>query len=456
MRDAVLLLLFSMCTGQWSAPKRGSARQIRVTSPRDVHPVAQLAGLDPAAHHAAPEADVDDSALAGEGGTGGQDGSQTVAQEAAIVYGLEFIEPRDGDIVSSTPFRVAMRTTGGFLVPEDGEIRLTMIYPGRGQDVRVLQSTEFQSWNIVGGDFSITAMLVSTKDEPMSSPTTVHVKQERGAHFVLMQPLDGQLMLSRTAVPVVVLFGGIVPPGSRACFEVSSAPPKGPNAALPHNVRVCTDDADAVLKEEQGGLRVEIPIPAGNCTLRAAVYDADNQPLSPESVRYFRIVEEQQECPPGSGLACLHGECQQEQCVCDSSNFAGKRCAPTSTDTSIAPAISKLKISSDSSRSASALGDAYLHLVKAALLDSLYSKDRPGETQVVARSMVGAQGLNDLHAFVEVVLDDGVEGDFMETGVWQGLLQCVAVSCSGLQWVEVGCSGLQCVAMCCSVLQCVA
>ena len=25
-------------------------------------------------------------------------------------------------------------------------------------------------------------------------------------------------------------------------------------------------------------------------------------------VRYFRVVDEQDECPPGSGVACLHGE----------------------------------------------------------------------------------------------------------------------------------------------------
>lgn len=49
----------------------------------------------------------------------------------------------------------------------------------------------------------------------------LQVKQERGAHFVLMQPLDGQLLISRAAVPVVVLFGGVVPPGSRACFDIT-------------------------------------------------------------------------------------------------------------------------------------------------------------------------------------------------------------------------------------------
>jgi hypothetical protein len=34
--------------------------------------------------------------------------------------------------------------------------------------------------------------------------------------------------------------------------------------------------------------------------------------------------------------------------------------------------------------------------------------------------MVGLQGLSDLQTFVEVILEQGVEGDLMETGVWQG------------------------------------
>lgn len=58
----------------------------------------------------------------------------------------------------------------------------------------------------------------------------------------------------------------------------------------------------------------------------------------------------------------------------------------------------------------------------------LYAKDRPGETAVVARSMVGRKGLDDLETFVWDVLDAGVPGDFMETGVWQGG-SCICKSC---------------------------
>ena len=413
----VLLLAFMLGTcGQWAAPKRGAARQIRVSraSQRDAHPGMQFAGLDASDEAASDEAAASQARADGPSGAGedGGEGGGGREQEAGGVvagsYGVEFIEPRDGDVVRSTPFRVAMRTTGGFSVPEHGEIRLTMTYPGRGQDVRVLQSTEFRSWNVVGGDFTITAMLVSTKDEPMSAPTTVHVVQERGPHFVLMQPLDGQLLLAHATVPVVLTFGGAVPAGSRACFELTSTPPKG-RAAGVHRARTCTDDADVVMAEEQGVLKVQIPAPAGNCTLRAAAFDADDRPLTPEAVRHFRVVEEQEECPPGSGIACLHGECQQDRCVCDYGAFAGRRCAPAaSAPPPTSAAIAALGASSSSTRirssaaalhgasggGAVSLADAYLHLVKAALLDALYSKDRPGETQVVARSMVGQYSLS--------------------------------------------------------------
>jgi ribosomal protein L11 len=63
--------------------------------------------------------------------------------------------------------------------------------------------------------YFIIAMLVTTKDEPRSAPVSVHVKQERGVHFVVQQPEDGQLLLARAAVPIVVNFGGLVPPGMR-------------------------------------------------------------------------------------------------------------------------------------------------------------------------------------------------------------------------------------------------
>jgi len=239
------LLLIGTCVGQWKAPKRGSAQRVQIASSqgsqRDAHPGAQFAGLDSS------EEDVQVAAADGYQSFDDRLSDPVVAggaeteDEARHAYAIEFIEPLDGGTISSTPFRVSMRTTGGFSVPEHGEIRLVMAYPGRGEDVRVLQSTQFHSWNVVGGDFTITAILIS------------------------------------------------------------------------------------------GGLRVQIPVSAGNCSLRAAVYDAEGRRLTPETVRHFRVVEEQQECPPGSGVACLHGECQGSRCVCDFGDFGGRRCAPSAS-----------------------------------------------------------------------------------------------------------------------------
>ena len=381
LRLLLVLLAPLACPSQWTAPKRGAARSVRMSqaSTREqAHPGLQFAGLDSTG-----VGDAEGANAAGDGGEGREDPQQGAGQGAANDYAVEIITPRDGDVVRSTPFRVAMRTTGGFNVPEHGEIRLTMTYPGRGQDVRVLQSTEFRSWNVVGGEFTITAMLVSTKDEPMSAPATVHVAQERGPHFVLLQPEDGQLLLARSTVPVVVIFGGAVPAGSRACFQLTSTPPGDQQAEPAHQARTCTDDADVVMTEEQGKLQVQLSAPAGNCTLRAAVFDADDTALTPESVRHFRVVEEQEECPPGSGVACLHGECQQDRCVCDYGAFTGKRCAPAPRAVASSSAIAALSSPSAVSGAAAGLGSAYLHLVKAALLDALYAKDRPGETQVI-------------------------------------------------------------------------
>jgi hypothetical protein len=190
----LLLLVVGLCSAQWTAPKRGAVRQVRVPQTRnfqrDAHPGAQYAGLDSLELNE--QREDDDARETNVEGSSGEDSDNSfstgadddedsassdehplqegigdeVAQEGSVdeandeargyAYAVEFIEPRDGDVISSTPFRVTMQTTGGFSVPADGEILLTMTYPGRGQDIRVLQSTEFRSWNIVGGDFTIT------------------------------------------------------------------------------------------------------------------------------------------------------------------------------------------------------------------------------------------------------------------------------------------------------------
>lgn len=82
-----------------------------------------------------------------------------------------FQKPAAGSDILSAPFLVKMGTSG-FRVPEDGEVRLTMVYEGRGQQVRVLQSLEFMCWNVVQAPLTIEAQLVSTKDEKIGEAAT--------------------------------------------------------------------------------------------------------------------------------------------------------------------------------------------------------------------------------------------------------------------------------------------
>jgi hypothetical protein len=325
------------------------------------------------------------------------------AVETGFAHSIEIVEPQEGETVSATPFRVLIQTTGGFRVPEDGEIQLTMTYEGRGREVRVIQSLEFFCWNVLEAPLEISATLITTKNEPASAPAVVRVWQERGPHFVLNAPTTGQLLIAQTAVPFLFMFGGEVPEGAQVCAEVVCTSP----GRSPEQLRRCMYDEGAAVSAQGANMRMDVALPAGNCSASVAVLGADGAPLSRAERRTFRVVEEQHECPAGSGVACLHGDCAGDgaaaRCVCDS-GFAGRQCAEAARPAG----------------GAVGLEAAYLHLVKAALLDELYAKDRPGETAVVARSMVGRAGLDSLQRAVEELLDRGVPGDLMETGVWQG------------------------------------
>ena len=90
----------------------------------------------------------------------GESQPQTVGDTPSIW----FVEPAAGSEILSAPFLVKMGTSG-FRVPEDGEVRLTMVYEGMGAQVRVLQSLEFMCWNVAKAALHIEAQLVSTKDE---------------------------------------------------------------------------------------------------------------------------------------------------------------------------------------------------------------------------------------------------------------------------------------------------
>lgn len=98
---------------------------------------------------------------AGSDDTGGED---TVTHHVGDAPSIWFVEPAAGSEILSAPFLVKMGTSG-FRVPEDGEVRLTMVYEGMGEQVRVLQGLEFMCWNIAQASLQIEAQLISTKDE---------------------------------------------------------------------------------------------------------------------------------------------------------------------------------------------------------------------------------------------------------------------------------------------------
>ena len=214
-------------------------------------------------------------------------------------------------------------------------------------------------------------------------------------------------------VPLKFSIGSLVPDDYKVCSDITCL--VRANRSV-FNLSICTGDAGVELSEEDGQYQIDIPLSPGNCTLSSAIINGEQEVLSGIFVRHFRVSEEQGECPMESGVACLHGECSGDgpdaSCICDP-GYGGTYCSETES-----PRYGRLLGSKENGGSKS-LQAAYLELVKAALVDRLYEKDRAGETKVVARSMVGRSGLDGLQRLVEGVLHEGVPGDLMETGVWQ-------------------------------------
>ncbi len=214
-------------------------------------------------------------------------------------------------------------------------------------------------------------------------------------------------------IPIKFSLGSRVPEDFKVCSDISCSI-RANNSRF--NLSFCSGDDGIQLSEADGQYQISVPLSPGNCTISSAVMNSADEVLSGIILRRFRVSEEQGECPGESGIACLHGECSgngpDASCVCDP-GYGGNFCSETES-----PSSRWLAASADDA-SGSSLRSAYLELVKAALVDRLYEKDRAGETKVVARSMVGRPGLDELQALVEAVLQDGVPGDLMETGVWQ-------------------------------------
>eukprot|EP00960_Hanusia_phi_P037134 752753-Hanusia_phi.AAC.1 len=370
----LLLLLLSLSCAQWKARPRGPGGARVKVNMQDSHSADEVEQRQGGARQATrmvregnlqkTEHEAELASNAGEQDSEGDAG-----------FAVRIVAPREGEVIRHTPFKVVLETTGKFRVPQDGEIMLTMSYPGRGSDVRVLQSNVFNSWNLHQGEFTISATLVSTKDDPLSPTVSTRVSQVRGPHFVLTSPEDHQLHISQQTLPVLFHLGGVLPEGSGACLEISCVHPRDE----PFLFRQCTYDEGAPFAMQEGQHRLDVKASAGNCTITAGVADAAGNPLTPVTSRVFRVVDEQDECPGGSGVTCHHGECVEEggkeaYCKCDP-GFHGDRCLPMWAG------------GAEEAGSGSGLQEAYVHMVKSALLDTIYAKDRPGETKVCELSL---------------------------------------------------------------------
>ncbi|EKX51372.1 hypothetical protein GUITHDRAFT_102643 [Guillardia theta CCMP2712] len=365
----LLLLLLGFTSAQWKAKTRGPGSAKIKVNLQDSYS-SEEAEQEPEREGWRQTVVRDDSERETREATVTSDDKNEVSG-GGTHFAVRIVAPKEGELIRHTPFQVILETSGGFTVPEDGEIMLTMSYPGRGDDVRVLQSTVFNSWNLHQGEFTISATLVSTKDEPVSPTVSTRVSQIRGPHFVLTSPEDDQLHISQQTLPVLFHLGGVLPQGSGGCVEISCTHPRDD----PFLFRQCTFDEGNPFSIQDGQHRLDVKISPGNCTITAGVSDANGSPLTPVTSRVFRVVDEQYECPGGSGVTCHHGECVEDgereaHCECDP-GYHGKRCLPRWAGEEVGGGRGGVE-------------EAYLHMIKSALLDTIYAKDRPGETKVNA------------------------------------------------------------------------
>ncbi|ANY68943.1 macrocin O-methyltransferase [Paenibacillus sp. BIHB 4019] len=74
--------------------------------------------------------------------------------------------------------------------------------------------------------------------------------------------------------------------------------------------------------------------------------------------------------------------------------------------------------------------EMYLEMLKKAILFEIWLEHEPGATKenrfqgldwpLIAHSMIGRIRMNHLHQLMNAVVNNNIEGDFIETGVWRG------------------------------------
>ena len=240
---------------------------------------------------------------------------------------IRFLNPHEGSEVNVAPFLLKMETDS-FRVPEDGEIRVTMKYQGRGSQVRVLQSLEFMCWNVLNAPLQVEAQLISTKDDNIGAPATgsqaltslfslmlaehsaylfsltfhththllqpsVNVNTRINSFFTVSSPSDGDLFFASRPIPVTFLLSGFgdwadLPVTGNVCLQMTCM------GAETVEVRVCSQGEDGRGLEVEGGkYKMNLPAKPGNCTLVVSVEDANQDPVAREERRNFWVADEQ-------------------------------------------------------------------------------------------------------------------------------------------------------------------
>ena len=131
------------------------------------------------------------------------------------------------------------------------------------------------------------------------------------------------------SVPFMFSLGSVLPNGFRVCAEFSCSKL---STQRTDNKSICSGHDGMQVADESGAYTIPVPLVPGNCTVAAAVFNEDGaaitgmQGSTKQSNRFscdmltkgllaavwqrrFRVSDEQEECPPESGVACIHGEC---------------------------------------------------------------------------------------------------------------------------------------------------
>lgn len=193
----------------------------------------------------------------------------------------------------------------------------------------------------------------------------VNVNQNLDTFFYVSAPTDGDLFFASRPISVLFLLSGfgqyseLVSSGN-ICVHLTCAGGGGTSEA-----RVCSAGEDGVgLSVEGGSYKMSLSAKPGNCTMSITIFDSNGGQVGSGVDRRFWVVDEQAECPPGSGVACLYGWCDDlggGTCVCEE-GYHGSGCAVKDEGKGVSEALKSRR---------RGIAGRYISLVKDALLDTV-------------------------------------------------------------------------------------